>query len=602
MKILYIRNSDKSHCEIIESIIVKHEQIIKKKVDIIYLLIKENRNFKNSKNFKKYIKSKYPKIIFEVPKKYDYFIECTIYEKDYNLIKNKNPDKHFYISHRVCKIYNNMKNVYCLTPLSNNYIYADILPYSNLKKQKTEYPIFCIQGVISKKRRNHKLLHLLLNHKTQYKFKIKIIGMGKLPPELTKYKEKIILKSNLDFIDYHKEFLDCYCLLPLISKKTNPNYYDNQLTSSISYARGYSLKCLIDKDLQNIYNLPDVEIFINEHDICNKFENVLKDFYEKSNIYLGWKLHFNKIGNKIVSNKNTIIKKDIDHSYVLENEMKKNINIDSTFKIINEYEKYYVLDINSIQKKINLIYFKCKENYGNFGDELSKFIVSSLINTNKYELVYNQLNIETNVVGIGSYIHSAKNNSYIFGSGVRTNPPIEKGWHTYKNLKVCSVRGPLTKDFLEDKNIKVPDVFGDPALLLPKFYIPNIDIKLKNKIGIIPHKSNYAKYKNIKLDSKYLLISPTDRWQNIINSICSCKCIISSSLHGLICSDAYKIPNIWLDEFKLIEGHFKFKDYFLSQGRKFINIKKLNDFKDELLYKDGNKIDLDKLKNSFPFN
>ena len=43
------------------------------------------------------------------------------------------------------------------------------------------------------------------------------------------------------------------------------------------------------------------------------------------------------------------------------------------------------------------------------------------------------------------------------------------------------------------------------------------------------------------------------------------KAIVSSSLHGLICSDAYNIPNLWLDEYKLIEGDFKFKDYFVSQ-------------------------------------
>ena len=38
-------------------------------------------------------------------------------------------------------------------------------------------------------------------------------------------------------------------------------------------------------------------------------------------------------------------------------------------------------------KKINLIYFKDKSVNGNFGDELSKFITTQLINKDKYALV-----------------------------------------------------------------------------------------------------------------------------------------------------------------------------------------------------------------------
>ena len=105
-----------------------------------------------------------------------------------------------------------------------------------------------------------------------------------------------------------------------------------------------------------------------------------------------------------------------------------------------------------------------------------------------------------------------------------------------------------------------------------------------------------------KIDtSKYYLINPTDKWQSVINDICSCKAIISSSLHGLICSDAYNIPNLWLDEYKLAEGDFKFKDYFASQNRNYVKINNLNIINNDLFYKEGNKIDLKKLINSFPF-
>ena len=253
-------------------------------------------------------------------------------------------------------------------------------------------------------------------------------------------------------------------------------------------------------------------------------------------------------------------------------------------------------------KKVNLIYFKDKSVNGNFGDELSKFITTQLINKDNYELVFNNTNVPLNIVCIGSYIHMAKDNTFIFGSGVRT-PDNKEGGHRYKNLNICSVRGPLSREFLMNvKKISVPEIYGDPALLLPKFYQPVIIDNLKDKIGIVPHKSNYSNYINNIDTAKYYLINPTDKWENVINYICSCKAIISSSLHGLVCADAYNIPNLWLDEYKLQEGDFKFKDYFASQGREYVKIKNLNTYDSSLLYKKGNTIDLYKLLKTFPFN
>ena len=42
----------------------------------------------------------------------------------------------------------------------------------------------------------------------------------------------------------------------------------------------YNLKTLIDKDLQEIYKLKNVEIFNDDNDIVEKFNNTLQDFYK----------------------------------------------------------------------------------------------------------------------------------------------------------------------------------------------------------------------------------------------------------------------------------------------------------------------------------
>jgi pyruvyltransferase len=536
---VFIKNPFDFHYEIIETVIIKYNQIFTKIENVkevsIFVEIKENLFFK------KYIKNKYPYVKFKIPDDYDVCISCTIYDKDYNEL-HKNSNKYFYISHDISDRLMKLSNVFFLTPLAkSNYFIPDKLPYAK-KKIKTNVPIYVVQGNITNKRRNYDLLQKILDHKFDYEFKIKLVGRGNLPEQLCKYSDKIILKNNLNFIDYHKEFLDAYCMIPLVTKKTHPQYYCNKLTSTISYCVGYNLKCIIDKDLQDIYNLNDVEIFNDNDDIINAFETTLSDYY-------------------------------------------KNV------PLLNSNQ-------TNFKQKINVIYYKHKSLNGNFGDEISKVIMENMVNKQKYDLVFNQQDHYTNIVCVGSYIHMAKNNSYIFGSGVRTEDNLERG-HKYKNLNVVAVRGPLTKKFLEKRNIKVGNLFGDPALLLPRFYKPTIITELSDKIGVIPHISNINHYNNI--DSSMYLINPENEWFDVINKICSCKAIISSSLHGLICSDAYQIPNVWLDEYRLPEGDFKFKDYFASQHRKYIKIETLKDFCKELLYVEGNQLDLEILFNSFPF-
>ena len=217
---------------------------------------------------------------------YDYYINCTVYDKDFKLLNNDKNSIKKYISHEVTKRLQDNPNVYFITPLSQNrYIYADVLPFSE-KKSRSDIPIYIIQGNLPqrnvKNRREYKMLCKILDKSYKYDFIIKIIGRGELPKELIKYKNKIKFKKNLQFIDFHREFLDGYCILPLISKETHPEYYKKKLTSSISYSLGYKLKCIIDEDLQKIYKLDNAEVYKDSNDIVNCFNKTLEDFYKKS--------------------------------------------------------------------------------------------------------------------------------------------------------------------------------------------------------------------------------------------------------------------------------------------------------------------------------
>ena len=141
--------------------------------------------------------------------------------------------------------------------------------------------------------------------------------------------------------------------------------------------------------------------------------------------------------------------------------------------------------------------------------------------------------------------------------------------------KVYAVRGPLTRKVLLEQGVDCPEIYGDPALLVSKYYQP--EVKKKYKYGFIAHVSNLDKVEHLLLDDMPIKdredtliidLSKYDKWTDIPDQICSCESIISSSLHGLIMAEAYNIPNVWIEFGKpLIGGHFKFHDFFTSIGR-----------------------------------
>lgn len=134
---------------------------------------------------------------------------------------------------------------------------------------------------------------------------------------------------------------------------------------------------------------------------------------------------------------------------------------------------------------------------------------------------------------------------------------------------IKAVRGPLTQEALNKKGFNCPSCNGDPALLLPLHYQP-IDIKKKYEIGIIPHYADLNLLNHLS-KLKDIHIIPTrgyDNWHCFIDEILQCRCIVSSSLHGLIIAEAYNVPSQWI-EFDEAEDrdHFKYHDFYFSIGK-----------------------------------
>jgi hypothetical protein len=277
----------------------------------------------------------------------------------------------------------------------------------------------------------------------------------------------------------------------------------------------------------------------------------------------------------------------------LNSVMKEYGNFDVQADAINPLMKHQLHEENNnpeINNKINLHYWPGMGGKKNFGDEMSSYIMKKLLPFKEFSYNINPKECKVNLIALGSYIQMAEDDYYIFGSGVRTEGDRSK----YKKLNVISVRGPKSRDFLISKGVACPELYGDPGLFISRYYHPTIDFGLKGKIGIVPHITDKTNYNKNNSD-KFHIIDPCQHWMKVIDQICSCESIVSSSLHGLICADAYNMPNVWMEYKLLDEGDFKFIDYFLSQGREIKKISSLEDISNDVFYQGGNNINLDKL-------
>ena len=221
----------------------------------------------------------------------------------------------------------------------------------------------------------------------------------------------------------------------------------------------------------------------------------------------------------------------------------------------------------------------------NFGDALG-ILMPKLFGVNNgkcmpkryvFDWIYRR---GTNLQMVGSTLGDVNENSILCGAGaISINQRIRN-----KPYKIISVRGPLTRELCIKQGIDCPPVYGDPAMLLPLFYNPRPSTYIhtgSQKVGLIPHyvdkENGIVKQlaKNQEIHVIDILLSPNkfgkmsveNEWKKWIDELCSCDCVISSSLHGLIIAEAYGIPTLWVKFSDEINGDdFKFYDYYASIG------------------------------------
>lgn len=203
----------------------------------------------------------------------------------------------------------------------------------------------------------------------------------------------------------------------------------------------------------------------------------------------------------------------------------------------------------------------------NWGDALSPFLMEAISGhkaIHYLDVFHTKGKPVYSVIGsvLGSY---PAPNLIVWGSGfISSERTLVK-----KPSLITAVRGPRSRQKLIDLGLKCPKVYGDPALLLPRFLRPR-EGNMRYKLGIVPHYVDQTNpmLQKFKDNEDVLIIDICSGISEVVDAICSCDVIASSSLHGIICADAYGIPSVWLEfSDKVVGSGFKFVDYFESVGR-----------------------------------
>lgn len=194
----------------------------------------------------------------------------------------------------------------------------------------------------------------------------------------------------------------------------------------------------------------------------------------------------------------------------------------------------------------------------NFGDLLSPWLIEKMTGLPAARPTTGG----PSYVSIGSVIKRALPGSLVWGTGSFGQ---EAESEFQKDATYLAVRGPLTRARLLSHGIPCPPVYGDPALLAPLYYFPKVE--KTHEIGVIVRWSE-RKWQKVEPGPGVKLIDfGTDKIEETIDAILSCKRVVTSSLHGLIVADAYGIPSAWLASGTPKGRDFKFHDYNLSVNK-----------------------------------
>lgn len=202
---------------------------------------------------------------------------------------------------------------------------------------------------------------------------------------------------------------------------------------------------------------------------------------------------------------------------------------------------------------------------GNWGDIITPYILEYLTGE-KSERVNEKT--QGKLLSVGSNIEFLEDNDIVWGAGLIQPMQLVKK----QNVRFCALRGKLTRDYLMKAGYEnIPEVYCDPAVLMPIIYEEWRNKKVTYQYGIIPHYVDYQKAKQIFFEP-FQIINIFSGITNVMDKVTECDTILSSSLHGLILAESMGKP-AFIVRFtnNIIGDSFKYEDYYSGTLRKLPN-------------------------------
>lgn len=222
----------------------------------------------------------------------------------------------------------------------------------------------------------------------------------------------------------------------------------------------------------------------------------------------------------------------------------------------------HIISLLRWQERRCLFWWEPDDGSPNVGDYLGRVLVALILRLADREIV-DKSNKRRRLFSIGSVLHFARDGDTVWGSGV--NGKLPACAHRFRKLDVRAVRGPLTRAFLLERGIACPPVFGDPALLAPRFLPRSLvaDACAATDFVVVPHlNDDTAPYRGFG----DRVVSPRQYPAAFIRQLLRGERVVSASLHGVILAEAYGLPAVLLNSGGS-EARFKYDDYYRGTGR-----------------------------------